>query len=349
MQPPDKNKILWGKVRLIPSYGADLSGLVYGYVFPRDGVGRVLDTNGASDWLAGNNRIEDSFIWLHFNANYASTQSWLQQHVDLPEEFAEVLKLGSRTTRMEQVQEGLIVVLNDVVYDMAQVSSLQVSTLWLAVGKDYLISVRNQPLRSIDRLRAAVGGTETFLSPLSLVVHLLGDQADILAQIMHSVTEKVDDIEDSFLADRVSGRANLGQLRGDLVRLQRLLAPEPSALFRLLNRPPKWFGQEDVEDLRQATEEFAVVLRDMASLQERIKLLQEEIVTVLSERTNRSVFILTAVTVIALPINLTAALFGMNVGGVPYEHDHEGFWIIMGLLLLATALATWLVLRLHKD
>jgi zinc transporter len=232
---------------------------------------------------------------------------------------------------------------------MAQVSSLQVSTLWLAVGKDYLISVRNQPLRSIDRLRAAVGGTETFMSPLSLVVHLLGDQADILAQIMHSVTEKVDSIEDSFLADRISGRANLGQLRGDLVRLQRLLAPEPSALFRLLNRPPKWFGQEDVEDLRQATEEFAVVLRDIASLQERIKLLQEEIVTVLSERTNRSVFILTAVTVIALPINLTAALFGMNVGGVPYEHDHEGFWIIMGLLLLATALATWLVLRLHKD
>jgi zinc transporter len=333
----------------IPSYGADLSGLVYGYVFPRDGIGRVLDTAGAAEWLSGKNRPEHSFVWLHFSANFTSTQNWLQQHVDLPEEFAQVLKFGSRTTRIEQVQDGLIVVLNDVVYDMAQVSSLQVSTLWLAVGPDYLISVRNQPLRSVDRLRAAVSRTETFSSPLSLVVHLLSDQADVLAQIMRSVTEKVDNIEDSFLADRLSKRANLGQLCSDLVRLQRLLAPEPSALFRMLNRPPHWIGPGDAQDLRQATEEFALVLRDIASLQERIKLLQEEIVTVLSERTNRSVFVLTAVTVIALPINLTAGLLGMNVGGVPYNQNPAGFWIVLGLLALATALATWMVLRLRKD
>jgi len=33
----------------------------------------------------------------------------------------------------------------------------------------------------------------------------------------------------------------------------------------------------DVQELRQASEEFSVVLHDMATLQERIKLLQEEI------------------------------------------------------------------------
>ena len=31
-----------------------------------------------------------------------------------------------------------------------------------------------------------------------------------------------------------------------LVRLQRLLAPEPAALFRLLNRPPSWIADADV-------------------------------------------------------------------------------------------------------
>lgn len=331
------------------TYGADLSGLVYGYVFLRDGIGRKIETADAAEWLASKNRAEDSFIWLHFNANHSSTQNWLRQHIELPGEFAEDLKQGSSTTRIENVQDGLIVVVNDVVYDMAQESSLQVSTLWLAVDKNYLISVRHQPLRSIDRLRAAVIATESFQSPMSLVVHLLSDQADVLSLIMHNITEKVDHIEDNFLADRLSKRVHLGQLRSDLVRLQRLLAPEPSALFRLLNRPPHWFRQEDTQALRQATEEFAFVLQDTSSLQERIKLLQEEIMTVLSERMNRSVFVLTAVTVIALPINLIAGLLGMNVGGIPYNKDPEGFWVVLGLVVLATALATWLVLRLRKN
>ncbi|SFH67564.1 CorA-like Mg2+ transporter protein [Collimonas sp. OK307] len=72
-------------------------------------------------------------------------------------------------------------------------------------------------------------------------------------------------------------RANLGELRRVLVRLQRLLAPKPAALFRLLQRPPNWVAEIDLQELRHATEEFSVVLHDIAMLQERIKLLQEEI------------------------------------------------------------------------
>jgi len=59
------------------------------------------------------------------------------------------------------------------------------------------------------------------------------------------------------------------------------------------------------------------VLNDLAALAERITLLQEEIATKLNEQTNRAVFTLTQVTVLALPINIVAGFFGMRVGGVP--------------------------------
>jgi zinc transporter len=48
-------------------------------------------------------------------------------------------------------------------------------------------------------------------------------------------------------------------LRRVLVPLQRLLAPEPAALFRLLSRPPAWIGEDD---LREAAEEFAIAIAD---------------------------------------------------------------------------------------
>lgn len=32
---------------------------------------------------------------------------------------------------------------------------------------------------------------------------------------------------------------------------------------------------------------------------------------------------------LALPINLVAGLFGMNVGGIPLAADESGFWVIV--------------------
>ena len=333
------------------SYGSDEFGLVCGYVFSPNACGRPVESGAASAWLAdASRRQEGEFIWLHFNAAHVATEKWLRGHLDLSEAFFEALGEGSRSTRIEQADGTLIAILNDVIYDFAFVESSQVSTLWLSVDEHRLVSVRRQPLRSLDRLRTAVKRGEPFPSPLALLVHLLRDQAEVLIQIVRSTTVKVDGIEDTFLAGRLDlKRAGLGSLRRDLVRLQRLLAPEPAALFRLLNRPPAWIEDEANQELRQSTEEFSVTIRDMTGLQERIKLLQEEIAARIGEQTNRSVFVLTAVTVLALPINMIAGLFGMNVGGIPLSQHSHGFWIVVAIVVAITGVAAWIAFRKRVD
>jgi len=87
------------------------------------------------------------------------------------------------------------------------------------------------------------------------------------------------------------------------------------------------------------------VLRDLDSLQDRIKLLQDEIAAQVGEHTNQSVFTLTIVTVLALPINIIAGLFGMNVGGVPLAENKHGFWVMVLLVVSFTVLAGWWALR----
>jgi zinc transporter len=129
------------------------------------------------------------------------------------------------------------------------------------------------------------------------------------------------------------------------VRLQRLLAPEPAALFRLLQHPPGWLVESQVQELRQATEEFSAVLRDMSALQERIKLLQEELAAAVNEDNSRSLFVLTIVTVLALPINIIAGLFGMNVGGVPLSQHPHGFWIVVAIVATFTGIAARIAFR----
>jgi zinc transporter len=213
-----------------------------------------------------------------------------------------------------------------------------------------VVSARLKPLRSIDKLREAVNRGAALKSSVELLVHLLHDQEDVLVSIVRSTTQRIDDIEDSLLAGRLEPkRANLGSLRRILVRLQRLLAPEPAALFRLLTKPPAWILDDDLQELRQSTEEFNVALSDMSALQERIKLLQEEIAGRVAEASNRTLYVLTVVTVLALPINIIAGLLGMNVGGIPLSEHPMGFWIVVAIIVVFTALAAWIAFRKSRD
>lgn len=333
------------------TYGSDTSGMVWGYLLgPDQRVTKALNSTEAAAWLSGSARKEGEFAWLHFNLAHAASEKWLRAHAGLSDEFYETLHQGSRSTRIELADNALIAVVNDVLHEFTFDAS-DISTLWVGVAPHLVISARRTPLQSIERLHQAVRRGEIVRSSVELLVHLLRDQADVLVNIVRTAIERVDAIEDTLLAGRVRAkRADLGSMRRFLVRLQRLLAPEPAALFRLLQRPPAWMSELDTQELRQSSEEFSVVLSDVSSLQERIKLLQEEIAARVNEETGRSLFVLTIVTVLALPINIIAGLLGMNVGGIPLAQHPDGFWIIVGIVLTFTVVAgAWVIRMRNKD
>ena len=327
--------------------GAD-DGLICGFRFDPGSPAVPISALDAGQWISG--PIESGgFIWVHFNLAHRATSQWLTRYADLSEVFDEALRDRTRSTRVEMDDDMLVAVINDVHYAFA-FEPTDIATLWLLVSPRLVISARVAPLRSIDRLRHAVETGSTLRSSVDLLVRLMREQADVLSGIVRESSSRVDAIEDRLLTERLAKRrANLGALRRLLVRLQRLLAPEPAALFRLLQRPPAWVSEEDLQELRESTEEFHRVLTDMGALQERIKSMQEEIAGRVSEENNRTLFVLTMVTVLALPVNILAGLMGMNVGGVPFADHSAGFWIVVGLAATCTCLALLWVLRRRID
>jgi zinc transporter len=336
------------KDKLIQELRVNPNGLVWGF-WLGDGAAMPVTSDDIGSGIAAtapsDGESSSRFLWLHFNLSQASTEKWLRDHAPLPPEFFEALQQGSRSTRIDQVDDGLIAVVNDVLHGFSFDAS-ELSTLWLWVTPKLVISARRKPLKSVDRLRQAVQGGAPIQTSVELLTHLLRDQADVLVGIVRDTVAKVDIIEDELLAGRLDAkRGNLGSLRRVLVRLQRLMAPEPAALFRLLQRPPHWITEADLQELRQSSEEFSAVLTDMASLQERIKLLQEEIAAMINERNSRSLYTLTVFTVAALPVNLIAGMFGMNVAGIPLAEHAHGFWMVVGVIASVTSLLLWRLRR----
>ena len=318
-------------------------GVLWVYQFLPQQAAQELDLESAKRWLSEPSAT--GFLWLHLNLANNAALPWLRDAAPIPDAFEEALSSGTRSTRIERDEECLIGVVNDVSFDF-NFEPTDTSTMWLLAQQRFLVTCRRQPLRSVDQLRGAVKLGQPFGSSVDLLAHLMRDQADVLIDIVRKVSGRVDDVEDELLAGRLeTKRVRLGKQRRLLVRLQRLLAPEPGSLFRLLQHPPAWMVEDDIQELRQSTEEFSVALRDIGSLQERIKLLQEEIAAEVAESNNKSLFMLTAATVLALPINMVAGLFGMNVGGVPLAASDHGFAAIVVLVVGLTALLAWLAFR----
>ena len=55
------------------------------------------------------------------------------------------------------------------------------------------------------------------------------------------------------------------------------------------------------------------------------------------------------VTVLALPINIVAGFFGMNVGGIPLAENPHGFWLLVMLVASFTLLAWRWAFRKRND
>lgn len=327
----------------VHTYGADAAGLICGWACRDDGSATALDCADAALPALADPQV--TYVWLHFSLSHAGALPWLRRHAQLSDDFFDALESGSRATRIERDGAALFGVINDVTFDFGFEAS-DLATLWVSVARRLVVSARRQPLRSIDRLRTQLKRGSVPSDSIGLLEQLLRDQADELQRIVRTAAERIDEIEDEMLAGRLRQQgAELSRLRRVLVRLQRLLAPEPSALQRLLAHPPDWVRPAEVETLRGAAEEFAWVLRDIGTLHERAKLMQDEAAGRVAEATGRSLFTLTMVTVLALPINLMAGLLGMNVGGIPLAGHERGFWVMLALIGAVTAALAWLVVQ----
>ena len=318
-------------------------GLICGYFFRKDGSASPLSsTQEALPYLQESN---GGFVWLHFNLTHSHTLRWLKEHAHLSHEFFEALEGGSRSARIERDQSGIFSVINDITYDFS-FDPEDVGTLWMSVTEHRVISVRKKPLKSVDRLRTSVNRGVLISTPVQLLDHLLEDQADELQVILRRASDRLDHIEDEVLTGRPHRLGpELNHLRRLMVRLQRLLTPEPSAFSRILGRSPVWMTSGDLQHLTRAYEEFHLVLRDITAMQERIKLIQDETATKVAEENNRSLFTLTMVTVMVLPINLISGLFGMNVGGIPFSGHDAGFWILLLLIGVLTGCVAVVLIR----
>ncbi len=208
----------------------------------------------------------------------------------------------------------------------------------LYLGPHYVVSCHHGPLESLEaiRQRCLEDGLPLRRGAEWLLHAILDRLVDEYLPCIDAMEESLDRLEAEALEGRAAGLLErVLRLRGNALRLRRLTVPQRELLARLsrpdfphLVRPEAHIYFRDIYDHLVRTEYLIEALRDLTDSALNTYL------TVVSNRLNEVMKVLTAVATIFLPLTLISGIYGMNFAQrvwPPFESGW-GFPAVVGVM-----------------
>ncbi|NTE85564.1 transporter [Agrobacterium rubi] len=319
-----------------------IPGLVWAYRF-RPGVEPC--TRLPPDVELAELQTEDGFFWLHLNLVDSRVVGFLENMPGLDESMKASLTTHETHPSIVVDEGALYGTLVDFQREFDQ-ETRDIGWLHFALGERYIITTRLQPLRSVDRLRAAIDkNPKRYSTPSHIFEGLVAEfQRSLIALVMET-TEELNAIEDIvYDSTPRDERRRLAPVRRTVVRLHRHLRTVLTLMRRASAADDEEmpFGFEDIA--ARLTGRLESIDHDVYALQERARLLHEEVDSKLSSETNRHLYILSLMTAFLLPPTLVTGFFGMNTGALPFTEGTSGT-VYAASFIVASILFAWVVLR----
>jgi len=324
---------------------ANIPGLIWAYRFPAGSKTAIRLENSAQ---AAELTADGGFYWLHLNLVDARVPALLEQLAGLNDDARAALTTRDTHAALTVDEQMLYGTLVDCQREFDQ-DTADLGWLHFAISGKFIITTRLQPLRSVDRARIMIEKNPAkFDHPADIFELLVIEFQRTLIAVVMNLTDELNLIED-FVYDNTprDERRRLAPVRRTIVRLHRHLRNVLTLMRRAAasDEDEMPFGFEDIAG--RLTSRLEAVDHDIYALQERARLLHEEIDSKLSSETNRHLYILSIMTAFLLPPTLVTGFFGMNTANLPFAQGTGGTEYAVALIVASIVFAWWLLKRVN--
>jgi len=284
--------------------------------------------------------------WIHIEEPRLAHREWLEKHFNFhPLDFEDVYSRNQRP-KLDSYDDYIFIVLHFPIFEKST-GRLLSAELDLFIGPDYLVTLPDTSLPPLgamfERLKTREDLREQNFSKGSgyLLYRIVDANVDAAFPMLRKMGNKLDKLEDDIFEGRSSEIVReLSNAKQEIINFRKIVRPQ-RAVLRDLERTKQRYLAEELEiyfdDISDAAER---IWDTLANYKEVVEALESTNESVISHRLNDSFRILTAASVILLPLTLIASIYGMNVP-VPGEDTPYSFWLIvalMGALLIALVL-----------
>lgn len=315
-------------------------GLIFACLLDGKGGGKKVAWNEVQHW-----QPVQGVLWLHLEYSDDNVQQWILQESGLDRITAEALLAEETRPRSVLSGNGLLLTLRGINPNPgADPEDMVAVRMWSDGNR--IITTRRRRLQVNAELATHIDqgtGPKTAGEFVEMLTDILIDR---LAVVVDELNDEVDELEEQVLTlESYELRPKLAELRRHVIGLRRYLAPQREATSRLFNEKVSWLDDMDRLRLRETADRTTRLIEDLDLIRERSIVIQEELTSRLSEKMDRTMYVLSIVAAIFLPLGFLTGLLGINVGGIPGSEYNSAFLIFCLILVAVVAVQVWIFRR----
>ncbi|MBA7652610.1 Cobalt/magnesium transport protein CorA [subsurface metagenome] len=274
-------------------------------------------------------------MWLDIDEPYKEDMDWLKENFNFhPLDLEDCISLTERP-KIDLYEDYHFLVMHFPVFDKItrRLSPIQVNVF---LGTNFLVTIRKSYIKSLNRTFENVSKDKELLHKGTdyLLHKVIDDLVDYCFPILEKIRGNIQNVENMVFdgATRQTIRDIL-IIKRNIILFKNILDPQIRILRRIEVRDSKFIAEElevyfgDIVDHLQKIED------SLESYGEIIEGLQDAHQSLVSNRINEIMKILTIISIMMLPLTLISSVYGMNIM-LPISKSPFAFLIIISIMIL---------------
>lgn len=207
------------------------------------------------------------------------------------------------------------------------------------LGPNYVITYHHEMFRSINNVKKQLSTSPIACQrgPAFLLHQILDQIVDYYSPVLDDFDERIDQLEDNiFSLKRPNTKIleDIMELKRSVLRLRRISAKQMDIFYRMSRGEVHLIPQAMLPFYRDIYDHLIRVTDLAENYRDLISGSLEAYLSVVSNRMNEIMKVLTIFSAIMLPLTFIAGVYGMNFEHMPELATHYGYFVVWGIMLV---------------
>ena len=226
--------------------------------------------------------------------------------------------------KAEEYGEYLFIVTQGFECPHADLSKLQWHELHAFVGTNYLVTVHDGSVPSLEQLwKRVTGDPAPFRHGAAFVYYLLADRmVDDNFPILDRIADELEAIEDAVLTRPSSeDLERIFALKHQLVMMRKVLSPQRDVMALLAKRGDERINERTALYFRDVYDHLARIVESIEANRDLLGNALDAYLSAMGQRTNEIMKALAILSAVFMPLTFITGFFGQNFTHLPFSSD----------------------------
>ena len=207
------------------------------------------------------------------------------------------------------------------------------------LSRNFLITVHRDPMQPVDDVCNRLPSDARLLGngPDFLLYNIVDQMVDAHFPLLDEIEECVDDLQDAIFKDAEPSHLDeLLHLKRDVNVLRRQSLPQRELLNQISRGDAQFIQRQHLIYFRDCYDHMFRISETIDVERDMMASTMEAYLSVIANRTNEIMKVLTILSTIMLPLTVIGGIYGMNFKHMPELEWHYGYLFALGLMAATT-------------